>query len=302
MKRFLCVIVAIFVLGCIRWATSTSGLPAIEALLAEHRVVQMAPGDPIRTGRPKIIQIYRHWSDETRKRDENEDGRPRYSFVSQVGMSVHSVGDWKAVTELISSSLESSETTAEQLFRHRDDRIRFATYYTLGQRSPIAEYFPNSSPQIVAELARIVSGGDVYEAALSIDLLNHSRVYSQEAFVAAIKHPCAQIRLAALTYLSGATLNDDERKKALTHLVARLDDRDTVVREAAYCGITDLVADWRRVADSGGKLPDGVAGLIETIPSSPENAIWYRDVSRPITELLHTNKSQWTAWLASHGL
>lgn len=142
----------------------------------------------------------------------------------------------------------------------------------------------------------------MYEAALSIDLLNHSRVYSQEAFVAAIKHPCAQIRLAALTYLSGATLNDDERKKALTHLVARLDDRDTVVREAAYCGITDLVADWRRVADSGGKLPDGVAGLIETIPSSPENAIWYRDVSRPITELLHTNKSQWTAWLASHGL
>ncbi len=302
MRLLICVCVAAlaFALGCSRPA----GLPEIEALLAEHRVVQMAPGDACRIGVPKIIQVNRYWHDAPQILDEDGDGNVAYSFVSQVGMSVESVGDWETVTELICKSLESSEVTAEQLFRHRDDRVRYATYYALGQRSPISEHFPNSSPQIVAELARIASEEDVYEADEAIDILWQSRIYSEGAFTGAINHPCAQIRLAALLYLHlhRAKLTDDEKKNALPHLVDCLADRDGVVRVSAYGKINNLLRDWLQAAESGGQLPDGMAAMIETIPHGPVGGSWYADVSRPIIRSLHEDQVEWNEWLASHGL
>ncbi len=296
----LCVGVATltFVLGCGRPA----GLAEIEALLAEHRVVQMAPGDAIRTGVPKIIQVNRSWSDSPQIRDKNGDGNPSYSFVSQVHMSVESVGDWQTVTETIRHSLESSEVSAEQLFRHRDDRVRFAAYYMLGQNSPISEHLPNSSSQIAAELARIASGQDLYEVAQAIDLLQNFDVYHGDAFAGAIHHPCSQIRLAALFYLACAELTDDKKKDAMPHLVTCLGDRDTVVREAAYGEVRQVLRDWQQVAESGGELPDGVAAMIETAPQGLRGPSWYSAVSGPITTSLAENQVKWNEWLVSHGL
>jgi hypothetical protein len=285
-------------MGCSR----PTGLPEIEALLAEHRVVDMASGDAVRIGDTKIIQVRRYWSDASQIRDEDGDGNPAYSFVSQLGMSVESVGNGHSVAELIRHSLEASDVSAEELFRHRDDRIRFATYYTLGQYSPFSEHFPNSSPLILEELARIASNQDVYEAAQAIDLLERSRIYSKDAFQGAVSHPCAQIRLAALFDVTTATLTDDEMKEVLPHLVTCLGDRDTVVRESAYSTISLFVTRWQRLVDSGGALPDDVAAIIKTVPSRPENATWYREVSTPFTESLQKSQVEWEQWLASHGL
>jgi hypothetical protein len=287
-----------FALGCSR----PTGLPEIEKVLADQRVVQMAPGDPCALGVPKVILVNRYWHDSPQILDKNGDGNLAYSFVSQVGMSVESVGDWQTVIELIHDRLESSDVTAEELFRHRDDRVRFATYFTLGQYSPISDHFPNSSDRIVAELAQIASSKNVYEAAEAIDLLSRSRIHSQNAFQGAVSHPCAQIRLAAILDVANGKLTDDEMKEVLPHLVTCLGDRDTVVRESAYSTISLFVTRWQRLVDSGGALPDDVAAMIKTVPSRSENANWYREVSMPFTESLQERQVEWDQWLASHGL
>lgn len=286
--------VLVFAVGCGRPA----GLPEIENLLAEHRVIKMVPGAPVKIDVPKTIQVNQYWHDFAQTRDENEDGRLAYCFSPQVGMSVESVGNWKTITELIHDSLELSAVSAEELLRHRDDRVRFATYYALGQHRPISEHFPNSSPGIVKELARIAWGADVYEAAAAIELLDGDHVYCEAAFRGAVRHPCVQIRLAALGYLDVARLTDEQKKDVLPQLVVCLGDRDNVVRQCAYGRLNDLLRDWQQLARTDGELPENVAALLETIPY--DSAVG--GVSRPIARVVYEDQSKWKKWLASHGL
>lgn len=294
MRSFVCMFSAVlaFAVGCGRPA----GLPEIENLLAEHRVIQMVPGDPVQIGVSKTIQVNQYWHDFPQTRDENGDGNLAYCFSPQVGMSVESIGNWKTITESIHDSLEFSAVSAEELLRHRDDRVRFATYYALGQYGPISDHFPNSSPEIVKELARIASGGDVYEAAAAIELLGEDDVYCEAAFSGAVRHPCAQIRLAALGYLDFAGLTDEQKKNVLPHLVACLGDRDSIVRQCAYGRLNRLLQDSR----TDGELPDDLAALIATIPHGLVGGAWYEDISRPIARILCEDQREWNKWLASH--
>ena len=286
----------VIVIGCGRSVTPPGGSADIEAALSDYRVVQFSPGDATQTRGPKIIQVFQDWADTRQIRNEDAEGRVGYSYAPQITMSVNVAGDWKAVTELIRGALESSSVTPEELLRNPDDRVRLATYYALGQSEPIPDRFPNSSRQIIAELAQTASGKNVYEAAQALSLLGASGVFNMEAFVGAVEHPCTQIRLAALSYSGSATLTDEETTRLLPRLVECLADRDRVVREAAYSRVSIIIQQWRAFAQSGGKLPEDIRALIETVPRSPEN--WYRDLSRPTAKSLATNKAEWKAWLA----
>lgn len=296
----LAISLSIVQVGCGRNSSAMSDCSTIEGALAEYTVVNMSDGDAIiggdRNG-SKVIQISPRWADFPQVLRESSDGAAGFNHISQLTFFISVGGDSFAVVEQIAKAIEADPSIADQLLQHPAPRIRYATMYTLQQSQPYRKHFPNSADSLVHSLVQLTSSADVFEVAKALDLL--PKGFELDAFTNVMSHPCSQLRLAALNYLTFSDLDDSQRLVVLPVLVKQLNHRDRVVRETAFGEINSIMQHWRQQRHNKLKLAPRIVELMETVPSDPGNGNW-QEAMASVSKSLTDNQAKWVFWLDSN--
>lgn len=297
---FLAISLPIVIAGCGRNSSATAELFAIEETMADYKIVTMSDGDAIRGGSsngPMIIQVSRRWADFPQIRNERADGNADINHISQLTFFISVGGDSIALVEQIAKALETHPSIAGQLLQHPDPRLRYATMYCLLQSQPYRKHFPKSAESLVHSIVEVTSSSDIFEIVKALQLL--PKDFELDAFKNVISHPCAQLRLAALNYLTFSDLDDPQRISVLPILVEQLNHRDRVVRETAYSEINRIMQHWRQQRHDKQQLTPSIEELIETVPSDPGNGNWFKAMAS-VSKSLAENKAGWSSWLDSN--
>lgn len=298
---FIVILLSITTSGCGRKPSATSDLAAIEGAIADYTIATLTDGDPLfrgGTNRPKTIQILPRWADFPQIENETADGDACINHISQLTFFISIGGDSVAVVEQIANAIRADRSIADQLLHHPDPRVRYATLYTLEQSQPYSQRFPESSESVIDSLIKVTSSADLFEIVKALDLL--PREFRMDAFTNGMSHPCSQLRLAALNYLTFSDLDDSQRISVLPVLVEQLKHRDRVVRETAFSEINSIMQHWRQRRHDKLNVAPEILELIQTVPSDPGNGTWQQTMAS-VSKSLIVNHTRWVDWLdANH--
>jgi hypothetical protein len=251
------------------------------------------------------IQVHANWTEFKVKEDGNG------SIGGETLWSISVIG-WNAdLQEALTSALNESPASANQLLEHSDERIQFlllkvlagwghdVTFRTdakmLGQRKPW-----ELKPHAVEALLTLARRKDPLTVGTVISSLRSRRRFSTDVFLASMDHSSSDIRVQALLWLrpEAQQLTSAEIQTVAPVLINHLTDRDLSVRSWTMSGLQSLVAHWEQ---SLGGAPFDIVRTDQTkmtkLPIAPASNRWYHDVSPQASELAEQYQLEWQTWL-----